>query len=180
MRVCVYCSSSDRVAPIFMSEIQVLGESLAEAGFEVVYGGASVGPMGVLARAALSRGGKVHGVVPKQDFMLDIVQSGMTSQIEVPSLWERKQKMLEMSDVILAFPGGIGTLDEVTDILALKTTKETDKPLYFLNIFDFWTPFLEVLELMAQQNMIYSDLSHFYQSFTSTEDLLSELKKLKA
>lgn len=176
-KVAVFCSSSTTLAPIFLSEAESLGRDLAKAGFEVVYGGASLGPMGALAEGALRAKGKVFGVIPKLDFAQGIVQPGLTRQIEVSTLSERKTLMLSEADAVVAFPGGLGTLDEVTDCLVLKQIGEWQKPIWFYNLLSFWDPFLETLTLMQESRMISCSLDKLYAVAETREELVKGLRR---
>ena len=111
-RICVYCGSSTGTGPDFADAAWSLGELLARNGITVVYGGAAVGLMGVLADAALAAGGQVIGVIPRHLISHEIAHPGLTELVEVGSMHERKQAMYELADAFVALPGGLGTLEE--------------------------------------------------------------------
>ncbi len=143
--VAVFLSSSDRVSSAFKEEAYLLGRGLAESGFKVVYGGASCGCMGELAKGVLSANGQLVGVIPEIDILTEVVQNELSEKVLVSSMSERKNKMLELADAFIAFPGGIGTLDEITDVLcakAIESELSKNKPFLFYNYMGFWTPFL--------------------------------------
>lgn len=154
MRVAVFCSSSASVSPSFLAEAELVGQVLAEAGHTVVYGGADAGCMGALARGVQSRKGRLVGVIPEMDFMEGLVQEGLSEQFTVPTLSSRKTVMIEKADAFLVFPGGLGTLDEALEVMALKSAGSLDKTIIFYNYLDVWSPFLESLEILVQQRMI--------------------------
>ncbi len=173
--VAVFLSASSRVAPMFFSEAQLLGESLADESYRLVYGGANCGLMGRLAQSHMRRGGLVTGVVPEKDYFLHVVQEGMAEKYIVPGLSERKAKMIELADAFVVFPGGLGTLDEALDILVMKQTESLNKPIAFLNTLDFWTPQLQVLDEMAQIGFIHGHLADLYEVVETVPKLMTWL-----
>ncbi len=176
MRIAVFCSSSQDVSPMFFSEIEKLGESLAKAGHSVVYGGATSGCMGALARGVLSQKGKLIGVVPKMDFIEGLVQRGLTELHEVTNFSDRKTKMIALSDMFVVYPGGIGTLDEAFEVLALKCIGTLPKPIVFYNFLDAWNPLLETMEVLHQSRMIRQNLSDLLLVIDKHETLLEYCK----
>lgn len=175
-RIAVFCSSSSSVSPIYFAEVESLAQTLVGSGFEIIYGGASVGLMGCLADKALECGGSVYGVIPKMDFAMGIEHRGLTDQKVVNSLWERKQTMVEEADAFLVFPGGLGTLDEAFEILALKQTGQVKKPLIFVNTLQFWNPLLEMLQLLREQSMISQDLDALFKVLENPQEIIDYLK----
>jgi uncharacterized protein (TIGR00730 family) len=174
-KVAVFCSSSDLVSPIFLSEAESFGRDLAHQGHTLIYGGAGMGMMGKLASGALMAGGEVIGVLPEIDFLLEIVQPGLSRKVVVPSMAERKKVMLDEADVAVALPGGLGTLDEIFEALVLKVTGQWEKRFLFLNVFDFWTPILEALTLMDEQRMIHRNLDELFETFDVREGLMRSI-----
>lgn len=158
MRIAVFCSCSEDISPTFFAEAELVGQILAEAGHTVVYGGAEAGCMGAMARGALSRGGRLVGVIPEMDFMDGLVQEGLSEQHVVPDLSSRKSEMIKQSDAFLVFPGGLGTLDEALEVMALKSIGTLRKPLVFYNFLGVWSPFFEMLEILVQQRLVRHSL----------------------
>src|SRR5262249_40872482 len=152
--IAVFCSASDSVSPMLLSEIEILGEGLAEDGHAIIYGGANCGCMGALAKGVLNKRGQLIGVVPEMDFMLGLVQEGLSERHAVPTLSARKEVMNSLADAFLIYPGGLGTLDEALEVLALKSLGSLEKPVIFYNFLGIWTPFLEVLDLLVEQRLI--------------------------
>jgi len=176
MNVAVFCSSSENVSPMFLSEIERLGESLAKGGHTVVYGGATAGCMGALARGVLGKKGKLIGVVPKMDFIEGLVQPGMTELHEVTNFSDRKTMMIRLSDAFIVYPGGIGTLDEAFEVLALKSIGTLPKPILFYNFLDAWNPLLECMEVLVQNRMIRQNLSELLTVIDKHETLVEYCK----
>jgi uncharacterized protein (TIGR00730 family) len=154
MKVAVFCSCNSAISPFFLAEIEELGAALAEDGHAVVYGGADGGCMGALARGVQAKGGHLIGVIPRMDFMDGLVQKGLSEEHIVPNLSDRKSKMNELAEAFIVFPGGIGTLDEAFEVLALKSAGNFRKPVIFYNFMDAWSPLLEAMELLVQQKLI--------------------------
>ena len=171
MRVGVFCSSSESVSPMLMSEIERVGEELAQAGHTVVFGGATPGCMGALANGVLRARGKLVGVVPLMDFMQGLVQPGMTQIFEVPTLSSRKEVMMRESDAFVVYPGGLGTLDEAFEALALKSLGTSRKPIVFYNFLGLWSPLLEALQLLCHANLIRDRLEDLVHVVDKPEQL---------
>jgi uncharacterized protein (TIGR00730 family) len=138
--VCVFCGSSSRVEEIHRTAAARLGELLAERGVRIVYGGGRVGLMGVLADAALGRGGEVVGVIPEFLVGWEVAHAGLTDLRVVGSMHERKRTMAELADAFVVLSGGFGTLDETIEILTWKQLGLHDKPMVLVSIDGFWEP----------------------------------------
>jgi uncharacterized protein (TIGR00730 family) len=179
MKVAVFCSSSHDVSPMILSEMERVGSELAAKGHDVVYGGCSDGCMGTLARGVLGKKGRLIGVIPQMDFIENRVQEGLSEQHVVPTLSSRKEKMIQIADAFVVFPGGIGTLDEALEVLALKSLGGFEKPIFFYNFLDLWTPFLEALELMVQQRLIRHPLDQVLVVLDKPETLSEHLERYK-
>ncbi len=175
MNVAVFCSASENVSPMFFSEIELLGARLAEARHVVVYGGANCGCMGALAEGVDHKNGKMIGVVPEMDFMDGVVEARLNQVIKVNDFSERKGKMIELSDAFLIYPGGIGTLDEAFEVLALKSVGQLDRPIFLYNFLNAWDPLLECLEELVQTQMIRRPLKELFQVVDNVEQLLESL-----
>ena len=133
-RICVFCGSSPGDAPDYAAATVELAEALAGAGIGVVYGGASVGLMGVLADAALAAGGEVAGVIPQSLVDREIAHPGLSELHVVGSMHERKALMAELSDGFVALPGGTGTLDELFEVYTWTQLGLQAKPLGLLDV----------------------------------------------
>lgn len=177
MKIAVFCSSSENVAPIYLSEIEGLGEDLVTAGFEVVYGGCKTGCMGALAKGVQRKGGRLVGVIPKMDFAADIVQPGLSEQKVVPTLSSRKEGMNELADGFIIYPGGVGTLDEAFEVLALKSLGTLNKPVVFYDFLDTWTPMLQALDLLVANRMIRHDLSELLCAAKDRPQVIKALRQ---
>jgi hypothetical protein len=136
--ICVYCGSSKGSDPAFAQAARHLGTTLARHHITLVYGGGAVGLMGVLADAALAAGGEVRGVIPRDLFRRDVPHQGLNELIEVDSMHERKQKMFELADAFVALPGGLGTMEELTEMATWAQLGLHHKPIATLDVKGYW------------------------------------------
>ena len=150
-RVCVYCSSSDRLSPDFYEVGAEFGRMLAQRGLMLVYGGGTTGIMGAVARGVKSAGGRVVGVIPVFMKDLELEFREADEMITVPTMRERKQAMEERADAFVALPGGWGTLEEVMEILVLRQLDRHDKPTVFLNHAGYYDHLLAFFEHMISE-----------------------------
>ncbi|USN47848.1 MAG: TIGR00730 family Rossman fold protein [Pseudobdellovibrionaceae bacterium] len=166
------------MAPMYFSEAERLAESLARGQHELVYGGSKLGLMGHLADKTLEYGGRVTGVIPEYlDSRPGMAHAGLTEKIIVNNLMDRKREMIARADVIVAFPGGIGTMDEVFEAMALKQLNEINHPVIFLNFLDFWRPLLDYFEELTAQNMINQPLDQLFQVLDDSAKVVDYLDK---
>jgi hypothetical protein len=146
MRLCVFCGSRFGSRPVYEAAARTLGQTLARQRIGLVYGGASVGIMGALADAALAAGGEVIGVIPRGVFTREIAHAGLTKLHVVGSMHERKALMAEQSDAFLAMPGGLGTYDELFEILTWRQIGLHRKPVGLLDVEGYFGPLRSVLD----------------------------------
>jgi uncharacterized protein (TIGR00730 family) len=163
MRVCVFCGSSRGSAPAYAAAAADLGTTLAVKGIELVYGGGDVGLMGVVADAALAAGGSVTGVMPDALVAKEIAHRGVTELRVTGSVHERKALMAELADGFIALPGGLGTFEELCEILTWAQLGLHTKPVVLLDVDRFWTPFEMLLDGAVAAGFlrpIHRDLAH--------------------
>ena len=153
-RICVFCGSSPGASPAYAAAAAQLGTTLAKRGLGLVYGGASVGLMGVLADAALEAGGSVVGVIPAGLAHKEIAHEGLTALRIVGSMHERKAVMAELSDGFVALPGGMGTLEEFFEILTWAQLGLHAKPCGLLNVGGYFTPLLAFLDRAVEERFV--------------------------
>jgi uncharacterized protein (TIGR00730 family) len=145
--VCVFCASSMGSSPEFAEAARDLGATLGGHGITLVYGGGSVGLMGVLADAALEAGGEVVGVLPKGLFRREVAHGALTKLIEVGSMHERKQRMFDLSDAFVALPGGLGTLEELAEMATWAQLGLHVKPILTVDVQGYWSRLHALLQL---------------------------------
>jgi uncharacterized protein (TIGR00730 family) len=145
-RICVFCASSIGVDPAFATMAHSLGETLGRRGLELVYGGASVGLMGILADAALAAGARVTGVIPTSLVNREIAHQHLHDLRVVRTMHERKAMMADLADAFIALPGALGTLDETFEILTWAQLGIHAKPVGLLDVNDYYAPLLAFLD----------------------------------
>jgi len=133
-----------------------LGTAMAEADIRLVYGGAHVGLMGVIADAVLSAGGEVIGVIPQQLADREVAHRGLTELHVVRSMHERKHMMAELADAFVAMPGGYGTLDELCEVLGWAQLAIHEKPIILLDAMEYWQPLFAMLDRAVEEGFLQS------------------------
>lgn len=146
--VLVFCGSREGASPAYAALAREVGALLARSGVRLVYGGGALGLMGELARACLAAGGEAVGVIPTFLKDLEVAQPGLTELVVVDSLHERKRAMLARADAVLALPGGLGTLDELAEVLSWRNLRLAPHPVWLLGG-DWWRPFTALLAHMG-------------------------------
>ena len=174
-RLCVYCGSSEMVDERYRAAASELGTRLAAAGIELVYGGGRVGLMGLLADAALASGGFVTGIIPVRLAEAELAHLGATELIVVDSMHDRKREMVERSDAFAVLPGGIGTLDEMFEILSWKQLKLHAKPIFLVDIAGYWGPLRAVLDHVVTEGFARPEAHHLLQVVSTVAELMSVL-----
>ena len=146
MNITVYCGAAEGMDPEYIARARELGAWMAAKGHTLVYGGASKGLMGAVSDSTLEAGGKVIGVLPDVPQIQERKHHGLTECIETATMAERKAKMIELADAFVALPGGIGTLDEITEVMALGSLDITTCPIVFFNTDGYYQPFKGVID----------------------------------
>ncbi len=178
MNITVFCGSSNPKNETYAAMARELGRQLALRGDALVYGGSNLGLMGQVSGAALEAGGRVVAVIPTL-FSEAIIQSQPVSElIKVRTMAERKERLIAMSDAFVALPGGIGTLDEVTEVLVANQLKQIEKPMYLLNPDGFYDPFLAQLAHMEAHGMMRTGAHIGLHTPATLEELLEQLTTL--
>ncbi|MDT8445541.1 MAG: TIGR00730 family Rossman fold protein [bacterium] len=153
-RICVFCGSKKGTNPQYEEWALTLGSWIAGAGHGLVFGGGSIGLMGVIADACLAEGGEVIGVIPTHLNNVEIGHPGVSRMIEVENMFDRKSIMLKYSDLFVVLPGGFGTLDELFEVITLAQLKQHDKPLYILNGDGLFDPLLQQINDLVVKGFI--------------------------
>lgn len=179
-RITIFCGSSFGTKEIFKDQAILLGKTLADQGIEIVYGGAKVGLMGAVADGALQEGGKVIGVLPNFLKSKEIAHLRLTELILVDSMHERKTKMNELCDGVIALPGGFGTLEELFEMLTWAQLGLHAKPIAVLNINGFYDPLLHMLQVMVENGFLKEINQKMLIVSDSIEDLLSQMNNYTA
>ena len=156
-RLCVYCGSSGAVDERYRAAARELGAGLAEAGIELVFGGGRIGLMGIAADAALAAGGRVVGIIPDRLRDAELAHPDATEIVITGSMHERKRLMAERADAFAVLPGGIGTLDEMFEMLTWRQLGLGDKPCAFLDVDGFYAPLVAMLDRMVDERFLHPD-----------------------
>lgn len=173
--VCVYCASSTRISPIYFEIAEKLGRLLALNHINLVNGAGCVGLMAEISNAVLKAGGTVTGVIPR--FM---VENGwhhqeLTLLVVTETMHERKQLMAEMSDGVIALPGGCGTMEELLEIITWKQLGLYLKPIVILNIDGYYNPLLDMLKNAVDQNFMRPEHQNIWQVAETAEEAIEFL-----
>lgn len=170
-RVCVYCSASDGISEIYFRAAQDVGRMLGENGYDLVYGGSDFGLMGAVSQSAKQNGSHVCGVMPKKLYEMINKNTGNCDEfILTENMRDRKEKMDEYSDAVIALAGGFGTLDEVIEIIDLKILGYNTKPIIFLNTNGFYDKLFDFFGQIVNENFaIEKSVKMFYLAQTSKD-----------
>ena len=179
-RLTVFCGSSFGTDDIFKSQATLLGKALAKRNIELVYGGANVGLMGAVADGVLSEGGKVIGVLPHFLKSKEIAHEYLTELILVDSMHERKTKMNELCDGVIALPGGFGTLEEFFEMLTWGQLGLHQKPIGVLNIDGFYNALLDLVQTMVDKGFLKQLNQEMLLVSENVEELLEKMKNYQA
>ena len=152
--VCVYCASSSRIDPEYVACAQRLGELLACRQIRCICGAGKQGLMGALTDGALSAGGKVTGVIPRFMCEQGWMYEGLTETVVTETMHERKQRMADLADAVIALPGGCGTLEELLEIITWKQLGLFSKPVVILNIKGYYDSLIDLLERAVEENFM--------------------------
>src|SRR5687768_11415557 len=145
-RICIFCGSSTGNDPVYMNTAREVGRILASNGIGVVYGGGSTGLMGAVAESALQNGVEVIGVIPTKLKAREVAKCDVSELYEVATMHERKALMDRLSDAVITLPGGIGTLDELCEIMSWNQLGYINKPVGILNLNGYFDGFLDMLD----------------------------------
>ena len=174
--VCVFCGSSDAAAPALLASAADFGAILAREGLTMIYGGGGVGLMGACAQAAHEAGGKVLGIIPhflkERERRLDIVET-----VVVDSMHERKMMMFERADGFVVLPGGIGTLEEVVELLSWRRLDLHGKPVVFYNPDGFWEPLFNLFQHTVDQNLTPPSFMESWVAVETIEQIVPALRR---
>lgn len=156
MKIAVFCGSSNPKNTKYVDDAKLLGRKIAESGHTLIYGGSNLGMMGAVSGAALEYGGAVIGVIPTLFSEEIIMSQPVTKLVRVSSMAERKEYIIRESDAFIALPGGIGTLDEVLEVLVANQLKQIKKPIALYNPDGFYDSFLEQIKQMGDNGFFRS------------------------
>ena len=178
-RICVFCGSSEGNDIAIINAAKRLGSTLSENHITLVYGAAKIGIMGIVAEAALASKGKVIGVIPEFLKLKEVVHLGLTEIITTENMHERKLKLQELSNGFIALPGGLGTLEELFEILTWLQLGLHSKPIGLLNINHFYDDLLSLLENMVRKGFLSIKNFELLLVDDDIDSLLAKMKNFK-
>ena len=178
--VVVFCGSSLGTEEVYEKQAYLLGQALAKRNIELVYGGAKVGLMGAVANGALSKGGTVKGVLPHFLQAREVAHQELTELILVESMHERKQLMSEMADGVIALPGGLGTLEELFEMLTWAQLGLHTKPVALLNTNGFYDALKVLIQTMVDKGFVKEENQQMLLINDQVEGLLEQMQQYKA
>lgn len=173
--VTVFCASAEGAFPLYRMAAEELGRALGRRGIDLVYGGAKLGLMAAVANAALQAGGRVIGVIPQVLVELEAAHQGLTELHITSTMHTRKAMMAERADAFIALPGGVGTLEELFEVIAWQTLKLHAKPIILLNTNSFYDPLLAFLNHAQDEGMIKPQVRKVVLVSETVDDLFRQL-----
>jgi uncharacterized protein (TIGR00730 family) len=176
LRVCVFTGSSSGIRAEYAAAARDLGQLLAHRGIDLVYGGACVGLMGVVADAALEAGGRAIGVIPSVLVAKEVAHDGLTELHVVSSMHERKAKMADLSDAFIALPGGLGTWEELFEVLTWGQLGLHRKPCGLLNTLHYFDPLLAFVRHSVDEGFVRREHAGMITVADESEELLARLE----
>jgi uncharacterized protein (TIGR00730 family) len=179
-RICVYCGSNTGVRALYADAARDLADVLVRHDLELVYGGADIGIMGVIANAVLELGGKVHGVIPKMLREKEIAHQGLTELHIVSSMHARKSMMAALSDGFVAMPGGFGTLEEIIEIITWGQLRFHNKPCGLLNIDGYFDHLLSYLDHARAEGFLRAENRQMLLCDRSATGLIQQFERYSA
>lgn len=178
-KICVFCGSSEGNDLAITAAAEKLGKIFVDRNITLVYGAAKIGVMGVIAKSVLDNKGKVMGVIPNFLKKKEVVHLGLTELITTDNMHQRKLKMQENSDGFIALPGGMGTLEELFEIITWLQLGLHSKPIGLLNVNGFYNDLVKMLETMVRKGFLSMDNYNLLLVDSNPQQLLNKMEKFK-
>ncbi|MEO8061979.1 MAG: TIGR00730 family Rossman fold protein [Pseudomonadota bacterium] len=175
--VCVFCGSAPGAKPSYSAAARELGTSLAQRGLTVVYGGGRLGLMNIVADAALAAGGRVIGVIPRMLIERELAHPGITQQYVVDTMHERKTLMADLSDAFVGLPGGMGTFDELVEIITWAQLGLHTKPVICANIENYFSALYAMLDYAVAEKFVTPESRARWRNADSVSAVMQILAK---
>lgn len=173
--ICIFCGSRRGGDPRYLAAARRLGTLAGAAGLRVIYGGGHVGMMGAAADATMAAGGEVFGFIPARLLEREVGHRAITELVVTEGMFDRKQQMIAAADAFVALPGGLGTLDELLEVVTLKQLGYHEKPIVLINLNGYWDPFVALVERVVEEGFAGSTVRRLYQVVGTVEDALPAL-----
>lgn len=179
-RICVYCGSSPGADPAYAAAARGLGKFFAESGVGLVFGGGNNGLMGEVSRAAMEAGGETFGVITEFFAERGLSQEGLTELFVVPTMHERKAKMVSLADAFVALPGSIGTLEEFAETITWAQLGIHEKPCGLLNVNGYYDRLISFLDQMVAEKFLQKEHRKIVMVDADPRSLVEKFKKFRA
>lgn len=176
--ICVFCGSRPGRSDHYRDMAAMLGTRLAEADYGLVYGGGRIGLMGALADAALSAGGRVTGVIPEQLMRREVAHSGLYRLEVVGDMLVRKQRMIELSNAFIPLPGGLGTLDELFEVLTWFQLGMHEKPMLLVDDSGYYDSLMDWLKTAEDEGFLRPEDREALRLCASVDEAIRELEEM--
>lgn len=173
--ICVFCGSSEATNQQYQAETEYLGKQLAGNSIHVVYGGASIGLMGILADAVISNNGRVTGVIPESLERKEVAHKNLDKLIVTRSMHERKATMATLSDAYVVLPGGFGTLEELFEVITWSQLHIHKKPITIVNLNGFFDKMLSFLDAVQEDGFIHSNMHELFTVVDKVDDCMQNI-----
>ncbi|MCX6202859.1 MAG: TIGR00730 family Rossman fold protein [Bacteroidetes bacterium] len=169
----VFCGSKSGNNPLFIHQATALGKLLALNNIELVYGGGNKGLMGAVANGCIANGGKVTGIMPKLLLEWEAQHTGLTELIVTETMHERKLRLYEKGDAAMVLPGGLGTFDELFEMLVWNNLSIHDKKIVLFNYQGFYDPLLAMIDKMEEEDFLYERSRYRLHICTTLEEVMA-------
>ena len=176
--ICIYCAASSRINRIFFDDAERLGALLSRRGLHVINGAGNIGLMRVVTDAVLAAGGQVTGVIPAFMVKRGLCHQNLTTVIETQTMHERKQVMADMSDAVIALPGGYGTMEELLEMITWRQLGLYHIPILILNTNRFYDPLLEMLSRTVTEKFVRDEHAALWQVACTPEEVVWMLENI--
>jgi uncharacterized protein (TIGR00730 family) len=173
--ICIFCGSRRGAEPAYMQAARQLGAQAGAAGLRVIYGGGHVGMMGGAADASMAAGGEVVGFIPLRLLEREVGHRAITELVVTEGMFDRKQQMIAGADAFIVLPGGLGTLDELLEVITLRQLGYHDKPIVLVNLDGYWDPFIALVERVIEQDFAAPTARQLFQVVDSVDEALPAL-----
>jgi len=170
--ICVFCGSRYGVDPRFQAAATRFGELVGGAGLRLIYGGGHVGLMGALADAAVTAGAEVVGFIPTGLLAREVGHRAITELIVTSTMYQRKQEMIDRADAFVILPGGLGTLDELLEVITLRQLRYHDKPVVLVNLGGYWDPLLALVDRVIESEFAAPSARELYEVVATVDEVL--------
>ena len=179
--ICVFAGASSGNNKSYIKIAKKLGEIIAQNNFNLIYGGGKIGMMGQVASSCLMNGGHVTGIIPRifMNYKFEVVHESLSELIITENMHERKKLMYDKSDVFFVLPGGLGTLDELMEVLTWTQIGILSKDVYIINVDNYWNPLIDLIDTIVKNNFMDKSNLNNFKLINSEIELQNILTKIK-